>query len=52
MYEICEKICLNEHLCVMQVLLCALISRPACVRTHAQLRGNIVWNSYCFNKSM
>ena len=33
--------CLKENLCVLQVFLYALISRPVCARTLAQLRGNI-----------
>jgi len=33
---------LKKNLCVLKVLLCALISRPVCARTHAQLRENIV----------
>jgi len=40
-YEICAKTFLKEHLCALQVLFCALVSRPVCVRTRAQLRGNI-----------
>src|SRR6218665_1555902 len=39
MYEICENTFLKENLCVLQVFVCALISRPVCTRT--QLRGNI-----------
>jgi len=31
--------------CALQVSLCALISRPVCARTRAQLRGNIDCNS-------
>ena len=31
----------REHLCALQVFLCALISRPVCGRTRARLRGNI-----------
>jgi len=31
----------KEHLCALQVFLCALVSRPVRVRTLAQLRGNI-----------
>src|SRR6218665_739432 len=41
MYEICENTFLKENLCVLQVFLCVLISRPVCARTCAQLRGNI-----------
>jgi len=33
---------LKGNLCVLQVLLCALISQPVCMCTCAQLRGNIV----------
>jgi len=36
-----QKHYLKENLCALQVFLCALISRPAWARTHAQLRGNI-----------
>jgi len=32
---------LKENLCAFQVFLCPLISRPACARTCAQLRGNV-----------
>jgi len=32
---------LREHLCALQVFLHALVSRPVCACTHAQLRGNI-----------
>jgi len=32
---------LKENLCALQVFLCALILRPVCARTRAQLRGNI-----------
>jgi len=35
----------KEHLCALQVFLCALVSRPVCMHTHAQLRGNIGYNS-------
>src|SRR6218665_3299652 len=31
----------REHLCALQVFLCALVSRPVCARTCAQFRGNI-----------
>jgi len=31
----------KEHLCALQVFLCALASRFVCERTSAQLRGNI-----------
>jgi len=31
----------REHLCVLQVFFCVLVSRPVCARAHAELRGNI-----------
>jgi len=31
----------GKIVCAHQVFLCALVSRPVCVRTSAQLRGNI-----------
>ena len=31
----------KKHLCALQVFLCALVSRPVCIRIDAQLRGNI-----------
>jgi len=31
----------SEHLCALQVFLCALVSWLVCVRTSPQLRGNI-----------
>jgi len=34
--NICEKI-----FCALHVFLCALVLRPVCARTRAQLRGNI-----------
>jgi len=33
------------NVCVLQVFLCALISRPVCTRTRTQLRGNIAYKS-------
>src|SRR6218665_2831637 len=46
MYVRCaKKHFLKEDLCPSQVFLCALISRPVCARTHAQLRGNIAYNT-------
>jgi len=36
-----KKIFFKESLRALQVFLCALISRPVCVRTCAQLRGNV-----------
>jgi len=36
---------LKENCCVLQVSLCALISRPVCARTRVQLRGNIDWEA-------
>jgi len=44
----CQKEFLKEHLCALKVFLCALVSRPVCTRTHAQLRGNIGHNYHCF----
>src|SRR6218665_1709748 len=37
-----RKTFLKENLCALQIVVCALISRPLCARTRAQLRGNIV----------
>jgi len=39
-----QKHCLKENVCTLQVFLCALISRPVCVHTHAQhsLEGTLV----------
>jgi len=38
----------KEHLCALQVFLCALFSSPLCARVQAQLRGNIARNQdYC-----
>jgi len=39
--NMCQKHFWKEHLCVLQVFLCALISRLVCVRTCTHLRGNI-----------
>src|SRR6218665_1175347 len=45
----------KEHLCALQVFLCALVSRLVSVRTRAQVRGNIVsshmlhYNAYGFH---
>jgi len=34
----------KEDLCALQVFMCALVSQLVCVRTRAQLRGNIgIW---------
>ena|SRR6218665_490268 len=37
----CKRHFWREHLCALQVLLCALVSRPVSAHTRAQLRGNI-----------
>src|SRR6218665_275202 len=37
---------LQEMFCALQVFLCALISQTVCVRTCAQLRGNIEGNGW------
>src|SRR6218665_3625826 len=36
----------KEHLCTLQVSLCALVSRLVCVHARAQLRGNIAHVHY------
>jgi len=42
LYWLDVRWCLISFVCVLQVFLCALVSRPVCARTRAQLRGNIV----------
>jgi len=43
-----QKHFFKDNLCALQVILCALISRPVCARTRAQLslRGNIGRHHY------
>ena len=41
--EYVQKHLWKEHLCALQVFLCALVSRPVCTRT--QLRANIAMSS-------
>ena len=48
MSEICAKAFLEEHLCALQVFLCAQVSRPVCVCTRAELIGKIAHSSLLF----
>ena len=43
--KMCQKVFVGNLLCALQVFLLALVSRPVCARTCAQLRKNIAEES-------